>query len=175
MRDLFAQRLEHVGFRLEITRLDLLHLDAKSVEQAGNLGPLKNDADRAGDGITAGHDMIGGDRRNVAARCGNGSHHRNGWLLGRDPAQGLIDRLGPGRGAARAVDVDDQRLDVVGLFDFLQKFQRLAVAGDQTVDPNSGDMIGKSGKAAVHPGADKCAYNERTEHRDDRNDPPDTG
>ncbi len=107
--------------------LDLLHLHAERFHQLGDVGPLEDDADRAGDGVAVDEDAVGGDRGDISGGCGkratDGDH---GLLLGH-PADRVVQGLAARGGAARAVDVEDHRLDPVGLRHLVE--QLLAASG----------------------------------------------
>src|SRR5690242_5494802 len=139
---LLGWRLEEVGLGLEIAALHLLHLHAEGVEQLLELRPLEDHADRAGDGVAAGDDVVGSNGGDVAAGGGDGAHDRHDRLLGGDLADGLVDRLGPGSGAAGAVDVDDHGLNPIGFFQLFEHLEERPVAGDQAFDAHSRYVIG---------------------------------
>ena len=85
-----VEGLERRRVGLQRAALDLVDLDAELLEQLANFGPLEDHADRAGDGVAARNDLVGGEPGDVGGRRGNGAelrHHRLG--------------LGDARGAPR--------------------------------------------------------------------------
>src|SRR4029078_9243574 len=92
-----VEGLERRRHGLEVADLDLVELDPELVERLADLGPLNENADRAGNGVGAGDDVVGGEPNDVAGRSGDGAelgHH--GLLLG-DLAQRRKQRLAAGR------------------------------------------------------------------------------
>ena len=75
-----------------------------------HLGPLHEDADRAGDGVGARDDVVGAEPHDVAGGCRHGPELGDDRLLLGDVAQRHEQRLAARRGAARAVDEHEQRL-----------------------------------------------------------------
>ena len=148
---LVRERLVGRGLGLEFARLDLLHLDAERFEQLRDFRPLEDDADRAGDGVAARDDMVGGDGGDVAAGCRDRVHDGGHRLVLGDLADLLIDRFGAGGRAAGAVDADDHALDAIRFRDFLEKIEGRLVAGDQAEDFHAGDVIGLLVEIAAAP------------------------
>ena len=109
----------------------------------GDLGEAEDDADRTGDGVAARHDAVGGDCGDVAARGRDRIHDcHHGLVLGQILRICFVERLGAGRGAAGAVDPQDDALDAVATRAiFVEKVEGLLVAGDQSVDAHAGDMV----------------------------------
>ena len=73
--------LKGEGSALRSPDLISSHLDAERIEQLRDFGPLEDDADRAGDGIAARDDMIGGDGGDIAARGRDRVHDRGDRLV----------------------------------------------------------------------------------------------
>src|SRR5436309_2438359 len=102
-------RLEAVGCGLERRGFDLFDLDADRLQEVGDVGILEQHADRAHERGFHRDDVIGGDRRNVAARCRNPVDHHDQRLLRLEPRLGIVQLLRAGCRAPGAVDVHDHR------------------------------------------------------------------
>src|SRR5690606_19938206 len=95
---------------------DAAERDADAVEEAVDHGLAGDDADRAGDRPGLRDDGVGGHRDVVAAGRGDVAHGDDHGLAGAAGEDHLApDRVGRDRRAARAVDAEDDRLDVVVL------------------------------------------------------------
>src|SRR5690606_34280677 len=138
----------------------LADADAQPLDQFGELRPLEHHADRAGDGVAARHDVVGGECRDVATGCRHRPHHGNHRLLGGDLADRLVQRLGAGGGAAGAVDPEDQRLRPVGAGDPVQQLLLAAVVGDDAIDGDPRDVV-----AEPEPGVAAAGDRDPQHHR----------
>ena len=87
-------------------------------EQIGNIRILEQHADRADQRGLAGDDVIGAERRDVAAGGGKPVDHDDRRLCFAQPHQRVVELLRARRRAARTVDVHDHRL---GLRDFASR------------------------------------------------------
>ena len=71
-----------VGRGLERRGLDLLHADADLAQQLADIGKLEQHADRADQGRVLRHDVVGRDRRDIAARGREPIDHDHHRLAG---------------------------------------------------------------------------------------------
>ena len=136
-----VSRLEGRRLGLEVARLDLIDADAERIHQLGHFRPLEDHADRAGDRVAARHDVVRGNRGDIAARSGHGVHdgdHRAGLA---DLADRFIEGFGTGCRAARRVEPDDQGLGDLESRDFLEQIERRLVAGDHAGNAQARDMV----------------------------------
>ena len=93
--------------RLQRRRFHRFDLDADLVEEIGDIGILEQHADRADQRGLLRHDVIAGERGDVAARRRQAVDHDHQRLFLTEPRQRVVELLGTGGGAAGAVDVDD--------------------------------------------------------------------
>ena len=94
-------------------------------------------------------------------------HDRDHRLLLGEPADGVVHGLAAGRGAPGAVDVEDHRLDLVGLADLVEQLAHLAVVGDDARHGHAGDVRQEAGGA----GPALAAQHERAEEEEREAEP----
>ena len=92
-------------------------VDTDLLQESVHVGQPHDDADRAGERAGAGVDLVGGDRRVVAARGGHRAERGDHGLARlAQPGEGRVQLLG-GPTTPRAVDPDHHRLDRSGCRD----------------------------------------------------------
>ena len=166
-------RLEAVGRRLERRRLDLFDLDAERLEEIGDVRILEQHADRADQRSLQRDDVIGRDRRDVAARSREPVDHDDQRFLLLEPHQRVVQLLGAGRGAAGGIDVHDHG-PRARFPEPLQRLHPLLIGADEAGD---GDARDRSARAPdQHVGAGRAQRGAHRDHRadgdDDRADAP---
>jgi hypothetical protein len=106
-----AGGLETVRRGLERSRLDRFHLDANLAEEIGKVRILEENADRADQGCLLRDDVIARQRSDIAAGRRQAIHDHDGRFLIAQPRQRREELFRTGRGAARAIDMDDDGAD----------------------------------------------------------------
>ena len=169
-----VDRLERRRVGLQRAALDLVHLDAELVHQLGNLRPLEDDADRAGDGVAARHDVVGGEAGDVGGRGGHRAHLATTGLA-LDSSRMASNRASPpvvvppGLLMNRITAID---LLVVG--DALEELQLVAVLADEPLDADARDLpaLGEATPSAdantMSPKARRAAITASARHDDRR-------
>ena len=125
-----------------LSGVDLIDFDlhADLVEQIGEVGKLKQHADRADQRGLLGHDVIAGDRRDVAAGSCQAVDDDDERLLAPAGAQGIEELLGAGGGAAGTVDVDDDGARRRRSGEPVERSHPLLIVADQSLDRHARDI-----------------------------------
>src|SRR6516165_11977374 len=164
-------RFETVRRRLERRRFHRFDFHAEFLKEIGDVGILKQHADRADQGRLLRNNVIASKRGDIAAGSRQTVDHDHQWLLLAHPRQRIEQLLRTGRGAARAVNVDDNRTRQVRPRQPIKLFGAILVAADQARNGQAGD-IGAYAQT-IFAVAGQCGRAGNAEHdQDDRRDPP---
>ncbi len=93
------------------------------------------------------HDVVGGDRGDVAAGRRQALDHHNQRLLRLQPDQRVVELFRAGRGSARGIDVNDDCRGM-GVLELLQRLDAILITADQTFDIDACDRAGGGEGAA---------------------------
>src|SRR6516162_3932671 len=164
-------RFETVRRRLERRRFHRFDFHAKFVEKIGDVWVLKQHADRADQRGLLRHDVVACKRGDIAAGSRHAVDHHDQRFLLTHPRQRVEQLLRTGRGAAGAVNVDDDRARQVRPRQPVKLFGAILIAPDQARDGQACD-VGADAKTIIAV-AGQSGRAGNTEHdQDNRRDPP---
>src|SRR4029077_7404989 len=92
-------------------------------------------------------------------------------LLLSEAADRVIHSLAAGGGSTRTVDVEDYRLDPIGLTDLVEKVLHLLIVGDDAAHLHAGD-VGQETAGASHILATRHQQCDEQHGEDDCREPP---